>query len=138
MSELSQVFEEFIKRTERNKEAKELLKERDQVFQFDLTDDKPFYVEMKGEKISVTEGTSSLDWDRKNWQEISCIWTDKETVKAVMKGEKSPMEANVEGRWSFSCRVGKKAVHRWFCNLLRLAREQIREEGLELLLSKRG
>ncbi len=138
MSELSQVFEQFLKRVERNKEAKELLKERNQVFQFDLTDDKPFYVEMKGDKISVTEGTSPLDWKRKNWQEISCIWTDKETVKGVMRGEKGPVEAGVEGRWSFSSRPGKKAVHRWFCNLLRLAREQIREEGADLLLEKRG
>ena len=138
MSELSRTFKAFFKSAERNEEAKILLKERNQVFQFDLEGGKPFYVEIKDGKISVTDGTSPLDWKRKDWQQISCIWTDPETIAAVIKGKTGPVKAGLEGRWSFSSRVGKKATHRWFCNLLRLSLEQVRHDGAELYLQNTG
>ncbi len=143
MDKLSEMFKKFFAKAKENPEGKKLLTqsdkilnfERDRVFQFEFKDKgNPFYLEIKGEKIRVRDGISTLDWRRKNWDKATRILTDQKTLKQVILGEKGVMDAWHEGKWDFSSRIGNSPVHSWFCILMRLAREQIQKDAVKRYL----
>lgn len=143
MDKLSEMFKKFFIKAKESPEGKELLTqrnkilnfERDQVFQFEFKGrGKPFYLEIKGEKIRVRKGVSPLDWMKKDWDKATRILTDQKTLKQVILGEKGVMEAWHEGKWDFSSRIGNSPIHSWFCILMRLARERIQKDAVKRYL----
>jgi hypothetical protein len=109
---------------------------RDQVFQFEIEDGKPFYLTIEKKNITATEGLSSLDWQGKDWNKISHIWTDEKTLKAVVYGDTDPIAEWHKGRWDFASRIGNSPYHSWFCILIPMAREQLEKELVKAYLAK--
>src|SRR5574340_35279 len=109
---------------------------RDHVFQFEIEGGKPFYLTIEKKKIRAKEGVSPLDWQGKDWNKISRIWTDEKTLKAVAYGDTDPIKEWHEGRWDFACRIGNSPYHSWFCILLPMAREQLEKELVRACLAK--
>jgi hypothetical protein len=125
----------------RNPEARRYLSEPDPLprveeekriwshtFQFDVEGGKKFYLDIKDGQISVHDGDCGLDWQRKDWQQCSRIWTTAEVLQGVIEGVRDPIFEWHEGRWDFSSRIANSHLHSWFIILMRLAHEQLGRE----------
>ncbi len=146
MSNLSSSLEKLFKKVKDHPEGIRYLTQPDIVkakiekwehtFQFELDDDKPFYLEIAQGEIRAVQGVSSLDGRGKDWNKISRIWTDGKTLKGIITGEKNLMDEWHKGKLEFGSRIANTYYHSWFCILFRLAMEQLEKELVKSFLSK--
>ncbi len=145
--ELASCMEKLLKRIKNHPQGVSFLTQPDivedvdkvdkweHIFQFELEDGQPFYLEMARGDIRVKEGVSSLDWRVKDWQRCTRIWTTQAVLKGVILGEKNLVVEWHEGRWDFSSRIANSHFHSWFCVIMRMAREQLANELLREYLA---
>ncbi len=131
MSEVTQLVKKFLEAAKRNPEGEKLIKERNHTFQFNLIDADPFYVEINGSKITVKKGTTTLDFNYKDWERATRVLTDKKSLENIIYGRENITRVRFDGRWDFSSRVGSKSTHMWFGSLIRMAQEQLQKEAVE-------
>ncbi len=144
---LGSALEKLMKKIKNHPEGVRLLTEPDVVknsykvdkcehtFQFEIEDGKPFYLRMGDGDVVAEEGVSTLDRKGKDWNKITRVWTDKETLKGVIYGEKNLIKEWHEGKWDFSARNSNSPYHSWFCIVMRMAREQLAKELMREYLS---
>lgn len=111
---------EFYGRVEENPEAKEVLKSYDQVYQFEIKDGAPFYLEVQGGKLSVHRGETS-----KTYYSVTKILVDQETLKNIFEGKITPSEAHVDNKWYFMARAHYEGL---FTLLTRIGQDIVRKE----------
>jgi hypothetical protein len=129
MTDFEVFVDDVLKCAEKDTRGKELLNERDQIFQIQLSDYEPLYVSVKGGNIEAKRGTIALDWRIKDWDKASCVFTDKETFRSILLGDMTSSEALFNSKLCITPR-GKRDVNTWFLNILRIAKEQAREESM--------
>jgi hypothetical protein len=120
------LVEDWMLNLKSSPQGQELLKERDQVFQFEVTDHGFFYVEIKQGGARVVDGKTDLDWKIRDWDKASYIRTDSKTLSEIFEGLTSFSEAIFDSRFGMAPR-GKRDVSTWFLCILR---EGIKETRL--------
>jgi hypothetical protein len=95
------------------------LSKYDEIIQFDLKDDKPFYIKIKNGKVSVTEGTAPLEP-----RNVITLTTDSATVRDIFnKGQLYPGLADFmfEGKlWLKDSKKDENPTTSWAAKLLRM------------------
>jgi hypothetical protein len=146
MSNLGALYEKLLVSATRHPEGDKYLvqpdplglaKDRFHVFQFDVEGGEPFYLTLNKRDIKATAGVSSLDRrSTADWNKITNIWTDAETLKAVIHGDKNLIAEWHGGKWDFTSRNSNSPYQSWFCIVMRLAREQLERELVKAYLTK--
>lgn len=114
----------------------------DRTFQFDLTDDAPFYMELRGGNVLVREGDSGLDWRYRDWERATCVHTSARVLREILAGTYLASDAYFDRELGFSSRrranrtTDGKAMMSWFYALLQLGLEQGRATAYAQLASE--
>jgi len=98
-----------------------LLKENDQTFLFEVTDEAPFVINIEGGRAQLSKGT--IPWPPSNkaeWLQNSWMKADKNTFLALFSGQIGPMEAYYKGALRISGLVSdvKQPVDAWMFKLM--------------------
>ena len=138
------MFRSFIQLALQHPRGPEVARAFDRTFQFDLTDDAPFYLELKGGNLRVEEGDSGLDWKRKDWERVTCVHTSAETLREIVTGKTLISETFFDRKLGFAPRrmadrhTDATATVSWLYTLVRLALEQGQKAGHQRHLSDLG
>lgn len=144
MGETARVFRTFINHALQHPEGPEVARVFDRTFQFDLTDDEPFHLELKGGRITVGEGDSGLDWKIRDWERATCVHTSGKVLREIIAGQKLISEAFFDRELGFGPRrmadrhTESTAIVAWLYSLVRLALEQARQSAYDEYLSELG
>ncbi len=135
MNETARVFQEFLGLALRHPEGPTVAAAFDRTFQFELTDDEPFYMTIQGGQITVAEGDSGLDWTGRDWERVTCVRTSARLLRDVMAGRRIVSEAVFDREIGFAPQraatrhLDAAVIVTWFYTLVRLAREQAQAEA---------
>jgi hypothetical protein len=133
MGDTLRIFGDFIHLALEHPEGQALARLYDRTFQFDLTDDEPFYLEIRAGMVTVRDGDCGLDWQQRDWERATCIHTSGAVLREIVAGRRLLSEAFFDRELGWSALRG---VHRdtdatvegslipWLCALGRLARAQ--------------
>lgn len=110
---------EFYGKVKEHPEAQEVLKAYDQVYQFEIKDGDPFYLEVQGGKLSVNRGETPQTHD------VSKIHIDQETLRSLFEGKFSPAEGYIDNKWNFTARDFREGL---FALITRIGQDIVREE----------
>jgi hypothetical protein len=144
MSATARIFDSFIRLALEHPDGAKTARVFDRVFQFDLTDDAPFYMEISGGKLTVKNGDSGLDWKYRDWERVTCVHTSGKVLRAIVAGRTLVTEAFFDRQLGFAPRrmagrhLEATAIVTWFYTLFRLAHEQAQRVARENYLSKLG
>ncbi len=134
MAKLSDLFVKFFQHVKESEEGLSLLKEHNKIWQFDVFNGEPFYLEIKDGEFSVKEGWCDLDWRRKDWRKMNVVGVSEDGLRAILIGRMTPNEAMFQGKLALAAR-GFKTETGWLFMLLRVAKEQVQKKGSEAILN---
>ena len=138
----SLAFSKFIKLALQHPEGPTVAKSFDRTFQFDLTDDKPFYMELKGGRLTVNEGDSGLDWKCRDWERVTCVYTSWKVLQDIICGRRLLSQAFFDRELGYAPRnmadrqTEGTSIVVWLSTLFRLAHEQAQRLASEHYLSE--
>jgi hypothetical protein len=112
---------EFYEMVKAQPEAQEVLKSYDHVYQLDIKDGDPFYLEINGPELSVHRGKTSKMHD------VSIIFIDRDTLMRLFEGKISPAEGYANEQWNFKARDYREGL---FTLLTRIGQDIIRNEAI--------
>lgn len=144
MTETAALFRKFISLAIDHPEGPEVARAFDRTLQFELEDDEPFYMEVRGGRISVTDGDCGLDWKRRDWERVTCVHTTGAVLRDIIAGRRLASEAFFSQEIGFAPRrmadrhTSAEAIVAWFYALIRLAHEQAAEIARQRYFSELG
>ena len=144
MGEISALFRTFISLAAEHPQGRETARVFDRTLQFELEDDDPFYMQVQGGAISVTDGDSGLDWKRRDWERVTCVHTTAAVLRDIVAGRRLASEAFFSQELGFAPRrmadrhTSAETIVAWFYALIRLAHEQAAEVARKKYLSELG
>src|SRR5438874_3018016 len=139
---IAATFGQFMALALKHPEGPEVARAFNRIFQFDLTDAEPFYMEVRDGAIRVQEGDSGLDWRYRDWERATCLHTSARVLQQIVAGEYLITEAYFDREFGFSARrradrnTDGKAIMTWLSALIRLALEQGRSTGYAQLVKQ--
>jgi hypothetical protein len=144
MGDTARVFREFITLALAHPDGPALARTFDRTFQFELTDDEPFYMTIQGGQITVAEGDSGLDWQYRDWERVTCVNTSAQVLRDVAAGRRLISEAFFNHNLGFGPRklasrhTNQSSIVAWLYALIRLAHEQGQRAAHQRYLAELG
>ena len=112
-----EIADEFFARLNSTEETKDLLRRFDQKIQFELKDDKPFYVWIRGGEVSITEGEAEP-----SLEEVFTVESDRDTLMEIFSGKLRPFDAICQMKLHM-LEVAKSPIKGWLGKLIRIGQD---------------
>jgi hypothetical protein len=144
VNETARLVRDFLKLALEHPEGPATAAAFDRTFQFALSDDAPFYVQLTGGALTVAEGDCGLDWAGRDWERATCVHTSVRVLREIMAGRRIVSEAFFDGELGFAPQraatrhLDAAVIVTWFYTLVRLAREQTEARARERYLADLG
>jgi len=121
MATVCETARDVFEKLQQDPEGQLLLKENDQTFLFEVTDEGPFVIDIDDGRVEVKEG--SIPWpptDKADWLRNSWMKADSDTFQALFSGDIGPMAAYYRGKLRLSGLVSdvKQPVDAWMFKLM--------------------
>jgi hypothetical protein len=123
--ELLNLASELFAKVGATEECRRVIDNYEHVYQFDLDGKPAFYVELNRGVITVKSGAHDKGEYGKTSLRISMIMTDKNTMRAILKGKLRALDASKQGLWTMHVVSWSDQL---LYTLLRIGRDIVMEE----------
>ncbi|HEY7064126.1 MAG TPA: hypothetical protein VII06_21785 [Chloroflexota bacterium] len=144
MSDVARQLQRFLSLALEAPDGPETARRFNRVFQFDLTDEAPFYLTIQEGQITVADGDSGLDWKYRDWERVTCVHTSARVLRDVLAGRRLISEAFFNHDLGFGPRkladrhTNQSSIVAWLYALVRLAHEQGQRAARDRYLAELG
>jgi hypothetical protein len=144
MSDTARLFHRFLYLALAHRDGPAVARAYNRTFQFDLTDEAPFYLTVQDGQLAVGEGDSGLDWQYRDWERVTCVHTSGQVLRDVIAGRRLISEAFFNHDLGFGPRkladrrTNQSSIVAWLYALVRLAHEQAQRTAHERYLAELG